>query len=161
MKQKLVLLFLTIVVGVLSVSAQNEKKLVVNAGNLEHIIIANDMNVILMPGTVKDRSISMDENASAKLDLKFSNNTMMISPVRPSVKEKLTLQLYVNGLKTITVGNNTIVRTEGILNSAKLDVYVEGVARIHLKSKGSIKAHSLDDAEIKVKYTPENLIAKH
>lgn len=160
MKQKLFLSFLAIVVSVLSVSAQSEKKLVVNAGNLEHIIIANDMNVILMPGTVKDRSISMDANAAAKLDFKFSNNTMMISPVRPS-KEKLTLQLYVNDLKTVTVGNNTVVKTEGILNSAKLDVYVEGVARIHLKSKGSIKAHSLDDAEIKVKYTPENLIAKH
>jgi hypothetical protein len=161
MKQKLFLSFLTIVVGVLSASAQNEKKLVINAGNLEHIIIANDMNVILMPGTVKDRSISMDANASAKLDLKFSNNTMMISAVRPPAKEKLTLQLYVNGLKTITVGNNTIVKTEGILNSAKLDVYVEGEAMAHLKSKGNIKVHSLNDAEIDVKYIQENLLATH
>ena len=161
MKQKLVLSVMAIVLGVLSVSAQNEEKLVVNAGNLEHIIIANDMNVILMPGAVNDRAISMDANAAAKLDLKFANNTMTISSVRRSAKQKLTVYLYVNGLKTITAGNSTTIKTIGVLNSAKLDVYVEGDAMVHLKSRGNIKAHSLNDAEIKIKYIPGNLLATH
>ena len=156
--KKIFLSFLTIVFGVLSVSAQNEEKLVVNAGNLEHIIIADDMNVILMPGKVNDRSISMDANASAKLDLKFSNNTMTISLVKRSAK-KTTIHLYVNGIKTITAGNSTTIKTIGVLNSAKLDVYVEGDSRVHLRSRGNIKAHSLDDAEIMIKYIPENLLA--
>ena len=161
MKRKLFLSFMTIVFGVLSVSAQNEEKLVVNAGNLEHIIIANDMNVILMPGSVNDRAISMDANASAKLDLKFANNTMTISSVRRSAKQKLTVYLYINGLKTITAGNSTTIKTIGVLNSTKLDVYVDGDAMVHLKSRGNIKAHSLNDAEIEVKYIPENLLGTH
>lgn len=160
MKQKLFLSFMTIVFGVLSVSAQSGEKLIVNAGNLEHIVIADDMNVMLMPGAVNDQSISMDAEASAKLDLKFSNNTMTIS-LRRSAKEKLTVHLYVNGLKSISAGNTTIIKTIGVLNSPKLDVYIDDDARAHLKSKGSIKAHPLNDARIKVKYIPENLLATH
>ena len=55
MKQKFILSIMAIAFSVLSVSAQNEETLVVNAGNTEHITIANDMNIVLMPASEADQ----------------------------------------------------------------------------------------------------------
>jgi len=144
---------MAIAFSVLSVSAQNEEKLVVNAGNTEHITIANDMNIVLMPSPETDRSLSMDANAAEKLNLRLVNNSMTISLVKQSsAKEKLTVYLYVNNLKTITVEDNTNVKTIGVLDTPKLDVFVDGKAMVHLKTNGAIKAYPLDgDGDVKVK----------
>lgn len=159
MKQKLFLSFMAIAFGVLLASAQNEQKVVVKAGNTEHITVANDMSIVLLPGNESDQSISVDGSASDKLDLKLSNNTMRISALRQSKKEKLTVYLYVNNLKTITVENNSTVKTIGALNTPALKAFVDIDAMVHLKTKGVIKAYSLNGGEIKVKYISENLLA--
>lgn len=145
---------MAIAFSVLSVSAQNEEKLVVNAGNTEQISIASDMNVILMPGAETEQLISLDAKAAEKLNVTVSNNSMMISLVRrPSATEKLTVYLYVNKLKKITVEDNSTVTTVGVLQTPKLDVYVEGDAIAHLKTNGDIKAYPLNGGEeIKIKY---------
>lgn len=153
MKQKFILSIMAIAFSVLSVSAQHQETLVVNAGNTENITIATDMNVVLMPASEADRSISMDANAAEKLNLRISNNSMTISQVMQSLsKEKLTIHLYVNNLKTLTVENNSNVKTIGVLDTPKLDVFVDGKAIVHLKTNGAIKAYPLDgDEEVKVR----------
>ena len=162
MKQKFILSFLAIAFGVLSASAQNEEKLVVNAGNTEHINIGNDMDVVLLPGTNVDPEISLNPEAVKKLKLNLSANSMTISPSKQtSRKERLKIFLYVNNLKTITVENNSQVKTVGVLDSPKLDVYIDGEAIVHLKTKGDVQAQSLGDAEINVKYISDNRVAKH
>lgn len=161
MKQKLFLSVMAIAFGVLSVSAQNEQKLVVKAGKTEHITVANDMNIVLLAGNEADGSISMDGRASEKLDIKLSNNTMHISSLKHSKKENLTVYLYVNNLKTITVESNSTVKTIGVLNAPALKAFVDSDAMVHLKTKGDIKAYSLYGGEIKVKYISENLLAGH
>jgi hypothetical protein len=161
MKQKLFLSVMAIAFGVLSVSAQNEQKLVVKAGKTEHITVANDMNIVLLAGNEADGSISMDGRASEKLDIKLANNTMHISSLKHSKKENLTVYLYVNNLKTITVESNSTVKTIGVLNAPALKAFVDSDAMVHLKTKGDIKAYSLYGGEIKVKYISENLLAGH
>ena len=145
---------MAIAFSVLSVSAQNEEKLVVNAGSTEQISIASNMNVILMPGSETDQFISMDANAAEKLNMLVGNNSMAISLVKqPSSKEKFTVYLYVSNLKKITVEDNSTVKTVGVLKTSKLDVFVEGDATAHLKTNGDIKAYPLNGGEeIKIKY---------
>ena len=129
MKQKFILSIMAIAFSVLSVTAHSQETLVVNAGNTENITIATDMNVVLMPASEADRSISMDANAAEKLNLRIANNSMTISQVMQSLsKEKLTVHLYVNNLKTLTVENNSNVKTIGVLDTPKLDVFVDGKA---------------------------------
>lgn len=160
MKQRFFLSFIAIAFSLLSASAQKEENLVVNTGNVEHISVANDMNIVLVPGANADKSISLDANAVQKLGLKLLNNSLTISSLRqPSGKEKLTVYLYVNNLKTLTVEKHTNVKTMGVLNTPKLDVFVDGEATVHLKTKGEIKAWSLNDAEIKVKYLSQKPLA--
>lgn len=161
MKQKFILSFIAIAFGVLSVSAQAEEKLVVNAGNTGHITIANDMDVVLLPGTNADQEISLSPEAVKSLKLKFSDNSMTISRLKhTSKKERLKIFLYVNDLKSITVENNSLVKTVGVLDSPKLEVFIDGDATVHLKTNGDIKAQSLDDSEIDIKYISDSRIAK-
>ena len=154
MKQKFILSMMAIAFSVLSVTAHSQETLVVNAGNTENITIGTDMNVVLMPASEADRSISMDANAAEKLNLRIANNSMTISPVKQSMsKEKLTVHLYVNNLKTLTVEDNSNVKTIGVLDTPKLDVFVDGKAVAHLKTNGDIKAYPLNGGgEVKVKY---------
>jgi hypothetical protein len=63
-------------------------------------------------------------------------------------------------LKTLTVESNSIVNTAGVLNTRKLDVFVEGNTKVHIKTNGDVKAHGLNDREIKVKYLSENWLSK-
>jgi hypothetical protein len=161
MKQKFFLAFITIALSVFSATAQSQEHLIVNAGNVEHINIANDMNIVLLPGAETDRSISLDANAASKLDLGVSNNSLTISALRSSSrKEKLTVYLYVNNLKSITVERNTVVKTMGVLNTQQLDLFVDGESTVHLKTKGYVKAYALNDAEVKVRYISQNPLAR-
>jgi sucrose-6-phosphate hydrolase SacC (GH32 family) len=119
------------------------------------------MNIVLMPGTETNRSISLDANAAEKLSLGISGNSMTVSLLeQTSRKEKLTVYLYVNKLKTIKVESNSTVKTTGVLDTPKLEVFVDSQSKVHLKTNGDIKAHSLNGGEIKIRYLSENLLAK-
>jgi hypothetical protein len=162
MKQKFILSILAIAFGLLSASAQTEERLMVNAGNTEQINIANGMDVVLLPGTNVDQEISLNPEAVKSLKLNLSANSMTISPSKqPSRKERLKIFLYVNNLKSITVDGNSLVKTLGVLDAPKLEVFVDGDAIVHLKTNGDIHAQSLGDAEINVKYISDNRLAKH
>lgn len=161
MKKRFFLSFISIAIVVLSASAQKQESPVVNTGNIEHIIIENDMSIILVPGEGTDRSISLNANAAEMIGVRLSNNSLKISALRkPLRKEKLTVYLRVNNLKTITVENNTTVKTIGVLKSPELKVFIDGEAMVHLKTNGDIKAYSLNDREIKIKYLSEDLLTK-
>ena len=153
---------MAIVVGVLSVSAQDDERLVVNVGNIDNINIANGLDIVLVPGTSTNKSVSLNAEASGVLNMELSDNSLSISPLKHITrKERLIVYVYVNNLKTITVENNSHVKTIGVLDSPKLDVFIEGNATAHLKTSGEIQAHSLSDAEIQIKYLSAMPLAKH
>lgn len=161
MKQKFILSIFAAAFSILSASANPEEKLAVNAGTVENITVASDMNVVLIPVQNNDGKISLDPTASGKLNVKLSGNNLYLSLVRrPSGKEKTTVYLYVSNLKTITVENNSQVKTLGIINAPKIDVYIDGESTVHLRSNGEIEAHSLNDSEIKIKYLSERPLVK-
>jgi len=161
MKQKLFLSLLAITFTVLSASAEDPERLILTVGNVEHLNIQDNIDVVLLQGTSVDNSIVLDQNASSKLDLKLSNKTLVIAAHRHlSKKQKFTVYVYVNNLKTITVEGNSQVKTVGSLNTGKLDVFVDGDTHVHLRTNGIIKAHSLNDSIIDVKYISESPLAK-
>jgi hypothetical protein len=151
---------MTIAFGVLSASAGEPENLVLNAGNVEHINIQNDMDIILVQAPDSENAIVLDQKASDNLDLKLNNKTLYISEKRAGAKQKQVVYLYVNNLKTLTVKENCEVKTVGVLRTGKLDVFVDSNSKVHLKTTGQIKAHSLNDSTIEVKYLSELPVAK-
>lgn len=161
MKQKFFLSFLAIAFTALSAFAEDPERLILTVGNVEHLNIQDNIDVVLLQGPSGDNAIVLDQNASSKLDLKLSGKTLVIAAHRYlSKKQKFTVYVYVNNLKTITVEGNSQVKTEGSLNTEKLDVFVDGDTKVHLRTNGVIKAHSLNDSIIDVKYITGSPLAK-
>lgn len=161
MKQKFFLSLLAITFAVLSASAEDPERLVLTVGNVEHLDIRDNINVVLLQAAPDDNSIIMDQNASVKLNLKLSNKTLVIAAnSNLSKKQKFTVYVYVHKLKTITVEGDSQVKTIGSLNTGKLDVFIDGDARVHLKTNGVINAHSLNDSVVEVKYLSGGPLAK-
>ncbi len=152
---------MAIALGVLSAAAQGGDQIVVNAGNVAHVNIANDMDVVLLPGQHTDQSISLNAEATKSVSLRLSDNSLTISPLKQiSRKEKIKVYLYVNNLKTISVESNSLVKTIGVLDAPMLEVFVNSDSRVHVKTTGDVKAHSLSDTEVRVKYLSDNRIAR-
>jgi len=157
MKQKLFLSFVAVATAVLSASAQGEQTLTVNAGTLENIVISNDMHVVLMSAPVNEKSFSMSADAAELLYLRLSKNTLQISQ---GPKKANTVYLSVTNLKTLRVESNSQVETIGILNTPKVEVFIDGRSRAHLRTNGIVNAHALDDTELHVKYKTPAPVAK-
>jgi len=151
MKQKFFLSLAGLVLSVLSVTAQADEKIVVNVGTIDNIHIANDMNIVLIPGNNNDRSMSMSAEASKSIAVQLSGNSLSLSALKHPSKEKQVVYLHVGNLKTLTVDNNSQVKTIGTLDAPRLELFIDGEATVHLKTNGEIKAHSLGDAEIHIK----------
>jgi hypothetical protein len=60
--------------------------------------------------------------------------------------------LAVTNLKTLKIESNSQVETIGILNTPKVELFVDGRSRAHLRTNGIINAHALDDTELRIKY---------
>jgi hypothetical protein len=163
MKQKFFLSLLAISFTILSASAKtdNPATLILNAGNVEHLRIQDNIDVVLLQGADDDQSVILDQSITNKLSLKLSNNTLLIAAQGfIPAKQKVTVYVYVNNLRSITVEGDSKVKTVGALNTAKLDVFVDGDASVHLRTNGQIEAHSLNDSIVNVKYLSKKTEAK-
>ena len=153
MKQKFLLSLLAIAFTALSAAAADPERLVLTVGNVEHLNIQDNIDVVLVQGAPDNNVIIMDQNASEKLNIRLSNKKLIIAAQNHSPKkQRVTVYVYVNKLKTITVDGDSHVKTEGSINADKLDLFVGDDAQVHVKTNGQIKAHALNDAEINVKY---------
>jgi hypothetical protein len=156
MKQKFFLSLLAIGFTVLSASATETpepERLVLTIGNVEHLSIEDNIDVILIQGAPDNYSLMMDQKTSEKLNLRLSKNKLVIAAQNgASKKQKYLVYVYVNNLKTLTIEGDSQVKTFGSLKSDKIELYVGGDAHAHIRSTGKIKAHAMDNSEIDVKY---------
>ena len=143
--------------GALSASAQTEQSLTVNAGNMENIVISNNMHVVLMSAPVNETSFSMSADAAELLNLRLSGNTLQISQ---GARKASTVYLSVTTLKSIKVESNSQVETIGTLNTPRVDLFVDGRSKAHLRTNGVINAYGLNDAAVRIKYKMPASIAK-
>lgn len=161
MKQKFFLSLLAIAFTALSATAADPERLVLTVGNVEHLNIQDNIDVVLVQGAPDENVIIMDQNASNKLNIKLANKKLVIAAQNHSYrKQKITVYVYVNKLKTITVEGDSQVKTEGSLNAEKLDLYIGGDAQVHVKTNGHIEAYALGDSQIDIKYLSGKPMAK-
>ena len=160
MKQKFILSFFALVFTAISACAQGKESVFVNAGNFQHITISSDLDVVLLQATENMQSITMDAGVSTMLGIQFSKNSMTISPTELASKKDFTLFLYVNTLKTLIVENDASVRSMGVLDAPRLELFVGGEAKAHLRTNGVVNAYPLHDTNIRVKYLTGHGLAK-
>jgi hypothetical protein len=159
MKQKFIFSLLASVIGIMPAIAGDPvttpARVIVNAGNIEHVHVLSNMEIILLQAPQDEQSIVFGDQATQQLDLRVSNKTLSIAS-KGNRRVNTVVYLYVNNLKSISVEGNTQVKTVGSLDMPKLDVFVDGNARVHIRTMGTVKAHSLNDSELLVKYVKQS-----
>lgn len=160
MKQKLILSLLVISIGILPSMAKEPTPVFLNAGNVEHINILSDMEVVLLQASDSRHSVILDQAAAGKINLRLSNKTLFISERKGTHREKTIVYLYVSNLKSLTVDGDSQVKTIGSLETGKLDVFVDGHAKVHIRTNGTVEAHSLNGSELDVKYVTREPVTK-
>jgi hypothetical protein len=154
MKHRFFLLLTSLAFSFLANAQDIIQPVAINAGDIEHLTLVDDMDIVLLQGKPGD-GVSFDKDFSNKVDVRMFNNSMEISMVRyiPK-KEKPTVIVFVNDLKKLTVIGNPTVKTRGVLNTSKLDLYVDGNPYVYLVTNGKINAFPMGDNEISVKKIP-------
>lgn len=140
---------LVLVAGV--AGAQDNEALRVHAGSVEEVIIADDMNVVLVQDAT-DTLTRMDGKAAQQLNLSFSSGKLFISPHR--YDRKAVVYLVIKNLTKLTIGASSRVVSGTPLHLGKLDLYLYDGSYARLQTDGKVKAHSLGQYELTLLRVP-------
>lgn len=146
--------FLTLLIavaGFLSSNAQ-EPRLTVSAGQVKNITVGDNMKVVLVSSATAETEVKMDANVFEKINISVHNGSMYINPGKSLEKE--TIYVIVDDIKSLTVGQNAQVTTEGILYSKEIKVFVQEGSLAKLLTTGHVSAFALDNQELSISKTP-------
>ena len=128
--------------------AQEKKEaIVVAAGQFRNIVLADDMEVVLMQAPAKE-AMQIGREVSDRLKLSMNGDALHIDGVRSP--GQFTVYLLVHDLQQLTLGGHTRVQTRGVLVTEQLQVFLQDGANASLKTTGKVRAHPLGFNEISV-----------
>ena len=86
------------------------------------------------------------------MDVKFYDGTVEIMP-RTDLRNE-TVYVIVNDVKEVTLGQNTRLGSEHVLQSNQLDIYINQGATARIKTAAKIDAYTLGDFEVNITRRP-------
>ena len=152
MKQKI---FALLAAGIMAFTAQaqNEKALLIGAGEVKDISISDNLKVVLVQANPDEQQLFVAKDAAQKLRVVFSGNSLHIDS-NGSLEEGTTVYLQVSDLQSLRVGENSLVTTRGVLNTPFLNLYINDGSRASLKVTGKVKAFPLGGNELFIQRKP-------
>lgn len=152
MKQKI---FALLAAGIMAFTAQaqNEKALLIGAGDAKDISLSDNLKVVLVQANPDEQQLFVAKDAAQKLRVVFSGNSLHID-ANETLEEGTTVYLQVSDLQSLRVGENTFVTTRGVLNSPFLNLYINDGSRASLKVIGKVKAFPLGQNELTIQRKP-------
>jgi hypothetical protein len=156
MTQRLLIAAMGLLIAI-SGNTQDNKSYSINASSVREVFISDDVEVILTAATAEENLLKIDKSVSADYTVYTSGPALHIYGDRNHFGKKKTIYLTVGRLNKLTIDGNVNLKTNGILQTGKLDLYVGGDSKAWLKTNGKVKVHSFGDAE--VKYQMKNLSA--
>jgi hypothetical protein len=152
MKRK-ILLMLALAGCLHFAQAQEQSSFFIKNGDIKHISLMDDMDVVLISGNSVDKGISVGNDVMENLDVRLEGETLEIFAKKQlPAGNKYPLYIHVNGLEKLTVSGNVNLKTWGVINTGNLDLFVNGNAKVQVRVTGKINAYPVGDTDIKVKY---------
>lgn len=133
-------------------AAGAQEKLVIHAGQFTRLDIADNMKVVLTQAAPGDTLLRIENNDLTKLRINLSGNTLQIAPHSFSLNAVITV--VVNDLTKLTVGEGTMVSTEGEIRATKLDMYIDDECQVNLRTNAKIKAYPIGQHEVVLRRSP-------
>jgi len=148
---KRIFLIITALVIAFSTFANDEKPLVVSAGNVKNIVLGNDMHVTLINAASLKNEINTNlVDVFDKLNIEVSNGNMRIE-MRPKAGKNERVYIIVDDLRSLTVGENTFVEAQDFLPGRQIKIVIADQSYVRLLTNATVKAYSLDGLSIDIK----------
>lgn len=151
--KRLFIVLLASVLGLAATHAQKSNDLVISAGQLKHLVIGDDLNVVLVPANGNALVSSISESLLNKLQVTFSGRSMQIS-AGARLEKNETVYVLIGGLQSLTLGENSNVNTKGIIRSAEIKVYLNEGASARIRTTAKVKGYSMGDFDISLTKFP-------
>jgi Putative auto-transporter adhesin, head GIN domain len=113
--------------------------------------VENDIDIMLVENPEKSIEFTGDDADIAKVDWKIKDGVLIIKSKEGSLKGKVKLVVNVSRLKEIAVMGESVVRSDGELNSNVLKIYIDGGSFISVRNKGVINVVNEDGTELEVR----------
>jgi hypothetical protein len=108
------------------------------------IVVENDIELRLAESTEKVIETWGDSRYTKEVEWKIKNGVLYIRSKAGSLKNKARVNVNVNQLSSLLVTGNSDVKSEGALNSANLNIFVDGEGKIAIKNTGAINIERAD-----------------
>ncbi len=135
---------------------KKESKTVFYQLGFSNLIIEDNINVILTESLSKQIDVTGAEKDIAGLNWNIKNGTMVLSSKKKEAGSKITVTLYIQGLKSINVFGNSIISSLGPLTTP-VSVYLNGEACLAISSKAPIHVFRDYEVEFTVKNATGNV----
>ena len=130
--------------------ANDEKPLIVSAGQVKNIVLGNNMKVTLInAASLKNESSANLADVSEKLNVEISNGTMRLEP-RAKADKIERVYIVVEGLYSLTIGENTFVEAEDFLPGKQIKIIIADQSYVRLLTNAKVNAYSLDGLSVDI-----------
>jgi len=147
---KKIFLFIAAVAITLFSFANDEKPLIVSAGQVKNIVLGNNMKVTLInAASLKNESSANLADVSEKLNVEISNGTMRLEP-RAKADKIERVYIVVEGLYSLTIGENTFVEAEDFLPGKQIKIIIADQSYVRLLTNAKVNAYSLDGLSVDI-----------
>ena len=154
--KKILLPLVAIMLNLVSANAQKENNMVVSAGQLKNIILGDRMKVVLVKALPHQKELNVSEQVFKKLKVTFSGSDLVIEPYRNLSKDDVVYVL-VNEVESLSLGQNTTLRNEGIWLNGAVKVYVSDGATATINTNGDVQGFPLGESGVRVVKRPITL----
>lgn len=153
---KRVLTMVTAIILTTSLSAfatgneRPEKKRASYELSFNKLQVQDGIDIVLVESSSKAIELQGADEALDRVNWSIKNGVMTVSSKKGSLKGKVKMVVNVNNLRELHVRDGSEVSTDGQLNSAELNIYLDGDAFISIKSAGDIKVTKIGDTDIDI-----------
>jgi hypothetical protein len=125
------------------------RPLKVNSNTLiKKIAIYGNVDVMLVPGEGSDVSINGTKNGAEKIKLIYQHDRLEIVAPHFENENKTVVLIPAKDLVRLEINGNANIYSEATLLNGKLDIYLNGLCNINLRSHGKIKVHASPDYKL-------------
>jgi Putative auto-transporter adhesin, head GIN domain len=155
-KLKIIIAALMLTAGLSSFATEKKaNSLVTEKGfyqlSFNKIVVTDDIDIRLSESTDKVIETSGASQFTEQVEWKIRDGVLYIGSKVGSLKNKVEVSISVNQLSDLIIIGDSDVRSEGALNSAKLQVFVDGEGHIAIKNTGIINVEKADDIDLHVR----------
>jgi len=112
--------------------------------------VENDIDILLVENPEKSLEFTGADADIAKVDWKIKNGVQQIRSKKGSLKGKVKITIHVSSLKEIVIKGESQVRSDGELNSALLNIFLDGESFVSIHNIGGINVVSEVGTELDV-----------